>query len=149
MHRGQFLQPDRSMGDESTVGGYALVHGRPAALEGRNGLSYSVEILSDELEADDVVPAMVVGSAPPRFGAYLIFVQWSRLGAQRVEGHVESAFLAAASSAAEAERLLGAMELRDAQRVLDEILRERHGASTRRWWTASDAAGDASGEGAV
>jgi hypothetical protein len=107
----QFLPPDHSKGDERTVGGYAAVHARPAALEGPNGISYSLEILSDST-GDPMCP----------FGAYLLFVRWSRLGTQRVEGHLESDFLAWGRTAADAERTLGAMPLTEAQRVLDALI---------------------------
>ena len=50
MRHGQYIPPDPSKGDDSTVGGYAAVHGRPAALEGRDGFSYSIEILGDTME---------------------------------------------------------------------------------------------------
>jgi hypothetical protein len=125
---GQYIPPDPSKGDESTVAGYAAVHSRPAALEGRDGFSYSIEVMSDS-----------TGDARRPFGAYLLFVQWSRLGAQKVEGHVESEFLAFADAAAAAEASLGAMRLAEAQAVLDGLIRARDGASTRRWWTAIDA----------
>lgn len=125
---GQYIPPDPSKGDESTVAGYAAVHSRPAALEGRDGFSYSIEVMSDS-----------TGDAGRPFGAYLLFVQWSRLGAQKVEGHVESEFLAFGADAAAAEASLGAMRLAEAQAVLDGLIRARDGASTRRWWTAIDA----------
>ena len=130
MSHGQYLPPDPSKGDDSTIGGYAAVHSRPAALEGRDGYSYSIEILSD-----------MVDDATEPFGAYLMFVQWSRLGAQKVEGHVESDFLAWGVDAAEAERLLGAMPLVEAQGVLDALLRTRDGDASRRWWSATDSNG--------
>jgi FAD/FMN-containing dehydrogenase len=133
---GQYLPPDPSKGDESTVAGYVAVHARPAALEGRDGFSYSIEILSDS-----------TGDAVEPFGAYLMFVQWSRLGAQKVEGHVESDFLAWGASVGEAEGLLGAMKLAAAQEVLDGLLRTRDGANTRRWWSATDAASEAGADG--
>ena len=41
---GQWLQPDHSLGDANTIGGYMRVHARPAAFEGPDGLSYSVAI---------------------------------------------------------------------------------------------------------
>lgn len=125
---GQYIPPDPSKGDESTVGGYAAVHGRPAALEGRNGFSYSVEILSDATDE------------PGRpFGAYLLFVQWSRLGAQKVEGHLESPFIEWANSACEAEDAARRLPLVEAQRILDALIRAREGDSSRRWWTAVEA----------
>ena len=123
MTPGQHLPPEYDKGDETTVGGYAAVHARPAALEGRDGMSYSLDVLSDS-----------TGEHARPFGAYLIFVQWSRMGAQKAEGHLETDFLAWGASAAEAERALGAMTLIEVQRALDALIAARDGRSTRRWW---------------
>jgi len=121
---GQHLPPEYEKGDETTVGGYAAVHSRPAALQGRDGMSYSLDVLSD-----------ATGEAARPFGAYLIFVQWSRLGAQKAEGHLETDFLAWGNDAAEAELALGTMPLTQAQRLLDaSILARAGGSSTRRWF---------------
>ena len=122
MTPGQHLPADYSLGDESTVGGYAAVHARPAALEGRDGLSYSLDVLTDT--TDD--------SARP-FGAYLLFVQWSRMGAQKVDGHLESGFVAWGATADAADRALRVMPLVEAQRILDTLIRDRDGDSNRRW----------------
>ncbi len=123
MSHGQFLPPDHDAGDETTVGGYVAVHARPAALEGRDGMSYSLDLLSD-----------ATGDAARPFGAFLLFVQWSRVGAQKAEGHVETDFLAWGETAADAERALGAMPIAEAQRLLDALIVARDGATTRRWW---------------
>ena len=124
MTPGQHLPPEYEKGDETTVGGYAAVHSRPAALQGRDGMSYSLDVLSD-----------ATGEAARPFGAYLIFVQWSRLGAQKAEGHLETDFLAWGNDAAEAELALGTMPLTQAQRLLDaSILARAGGSSTRRWF---------------
>jgi len=120
---GQHLPPEYEKGDESTVGGYHAVHSRPAALEGRDGMSYSLDVLSDS-----------TGETARPFGAYLIFVQWSRMGAQKAEGHLETDFLAWGNSAGEAENALGALPLTEAQRALDALISARDGASTRRWF---------------
>jgi hypothetical protein len=133
---GQHLPPDHSKGNESTVGGYAAVHSRPAALEGRDGFSYTLEILSD-----------ATGEKARPFGAYLLFVQWSRMGAQRADGHVESAFLTFGSSAAAVEYELTALPLADAQRILDTLLRDRDGASGRRWLSVIEDESDDGSEG--
>ena len=123
---GQFLPADHSKGDESTVGGYAAVHARPAALEGRDGMSYSLEILTDSTGEADRERA---------FGAYLLFVQWKRIGEQGVAGHLESDFLTWGATAARATRELGAMALVEAQRVLDGLVAEHAGEHQgRRWW---------------
>lgn len=110
----RFLPADHSKGDERTVGGYAAVHARPAALEGRDGLSYSVEILAD-----------ATGEPARPFGAYFLFLQWKRMGEQGIAGHLESAFLAWGDDRAAARAALGAMMLEEVQRVLDTLIRER------------------------
>jgi len=120
---GQFLPADQSKGDERTVGGYAAVHARPAALEGRDGMSYSLDLLSD-----------ATGDASRPYGAFLLFVQWSRVGAQKAEGHLETEFLTFGASAAEAEQRLRDMPLTEAQSRLDALILARDGATTRRWW---------------
>ena len=125
MTPGQHLPPEYEKGDETTVGGYAAVHARPAALEGRDGMSYSLDVLSDS-----------TGESARPFGAYLIFVQWSRVGAQKAEGHLETDFLAWGSSTDEAARALGVMPLAAAQRALDTLISMRDGGSMRRWWDA-------------
>ncbi len=127
MTPGQHLPADYSKGDERTVGGYAAVHARPAALEGRDGFSYSLEVLSDT--TDEPEPER-------RFGGYLLFVQWSRLGAQQVSGHLESAFLSWADSAPDAEATVNAMTLVEAQATLDALITARDGDNSRRWWDA-------------
>jgi hypothetical protein len=125
MTPGQHLPPEYEKGDETTVGGYAAVHSRPAALEGRDGMSYSLDLLSD-----------ATGDAAKPFGAYLIFVQWSRIGAQKAEGHLETDFLAWGATADEAEQVLRTLTLEQAQRALDTLIAARDGASTRRWYDA-------------
>lgn len=104
------------------------MHARPAALEGLDGYSYSIEVLGDSTD-DPAEP----------FGAYLMFVQWSRLGAQKVEGHLETDFVAWGDTPEEAESHAGALKLAAAQAELDALIRARDGASTRRWWSATDA----------
>ena len=124
MTPGQHLPPDHSKGDESTVAGYAAVHARPAALEGRDGLSYSLEILAD-----------TTGTPKEPFGAYLLFVRWRLVGEQGPSGHLESEFLVFGETAAQARRALGAMPLPQAQGLLDALIvvRDGAGASRRRW----------------
>ncbi|MEX2181465.1 MAG: hypothetical protein WD771_05445 [Gemmatimonadaceae bacterium] len=107
----RFLPADHSKGDEHTIGGYAAVHGRPAAFDARDGLSYSVEILVD-------------AAADPRgrFGAYLFFLRWRRIGEEGVEGHLESACLEFGETRQEAMDALGAWSIERAQRELDALL---------------------------
>ncbi|HJR63365.1 MAG TPA: hypothetical protein VJ803_06655 [Gemmatimonadaceae bacterium] len=118
---GRFLPPDHSKGDERTIGGYMAVHARPAAFEGSDGLSYSVEIETDA--TDDPVDA---------YGGYLLFVRWGR-GDPKVSGHLETDFLARAPTPEEARAKVGALSLDDVKRILDDLIRAR-APSSRRWW---------------
>jgi hypothetical protein len=123
---GQFLQPDHSAGDANTIGGYFAVHARPAAFEGSDGMSYSVEMLTDD-----------TGEQARPVGAYLLFVRWRRIGPAGVEGHLESDFLAWGATEAEARAAIGAMPLTEAKRVLDRLIATREGSRpSRRWWDA-------------
>jgi len=123
---GRFLPPDHSKGDESTIGGYMAVHARPAAFEGADGLSYSVEIDTDE-----------TGDRAQPVGAYLLFVQWGR-GEPRVTGHLETDFLVRGTDEHAVREALGAYPLDDVKRILDALIRERARANapSRPWWDA-------------
>ena len=121
---GRFLPPDHSRGDESTIGGYMAVHARPAAFEGPDGMSYSVEIETDDT-GDRAAPA----------GAYLLFVRWGR-GEPTISGHLETDFLARAATAEEARAQVGALPLHEVKRLLDALVRERSPETSRPWWEA-------------
>jgi hypothetical protein len=126
MSHARYRPPDHSKGDESTIGGYMAVHDRPAAFEGSDGFSYSVEIMVDPPETD----------AKP-WQAFFLFVKWARLGAQTPEGHVESDYLAHGSSEADARERIGALPLVDVKDLLDRLIAERAGNQPpRRWWDA-------------
>lgn len=121
----QFLQPDFSKGDPNSLAGYAAVHSRPAAFEGSDGFSYSVEILADEER----------GAEP--WGAYLFFVRWARIGASAPEGHLESDVLARGATEAEARARVGGMKLNEVKAVLDGLIaRSDAGVPKRKWWDA-------------
>ena len=103
------------------------VHDRPAAFAGTDGFSYSAEILADE-----------TGETRRRFGAYLLFVRWARVGAASPEGHVESDFVAYGATPDEALRAAGALELRAVKDILDALIAAAAagGPPPRRWWDA-------------
>lgn len=127
---GRWTQPDHSQGDANTIGGYMRVHGRPAAFEGPDGLSYSVA-----LEVD------ATGDAERPYGAYLLFLRWRRVGAQGVDGHLESDYLAHGETADEAIAALGARTLGEVRGVLFALVSElagggAEGGAGRRWWDA-------------
>jgi hypothetical protein len=134
---GQHLPADHGRGDANTIGGYAAVHGRPAAFEGSDGLSYSVEIVTAR-----------TGHPEHPWGAYLLFVQWGRIGGTAPSGHLESDFLAEADTEEDAAAVVGAMTLGEVRGVLHAAIAERAGGPpARRWWDAMRTEGeDASGE---
>jgi len=121
---GQFRPADHSKGDANTIGGYMAVHDRPAAFEGSDGFSYSVEIITDQTEE----------SRP--WAAFFLFVKWARIGAQSPEGHLESDYLARGDTEAEARSAIGAMPLGEVKAVLDDLIAHRPAPPTRRWFDA-------------
>ena len=133
MPHGQFLPADHSKGDANTVGGYRAVHDRPAAFEGPDGFSYSVEVMAEP--TDD---------AEEPWGAYLLFVRWARIGASAPEGHLESPYLARAATEADALAIVSAFPLITARQELERLITERHDGRRpeRRWWDAMHLDGD-------
>jgi len=119
----QFLPADHAKGDANTVGGYAAVHARPPAFEGRDGASYSVEIMTD-----------ATGERERPFAGYLLFVRWAA-GDPVAAGHVETDYLCYADTEAEVREQIGAMQLNDARGQLDSVVAGR-AASGRPWWEA-------------
>ena len=118
---GQFLPADHSKGDANTVGGYSAVHSRPPAFEGKDGASYSVEILTDK-----------TGDPSQPWAAYLLFVRY-RHGDPVASGHVETPYLRFAQTEEEARGLVGALQLNDALAELNKsIVGESSGG--RPWW---------------
>lgn len=131
---GQHLPADHSRGDANTIGGYAAVHGRPAAFEGSDGLSYSVEIVTTPT-GDDERP----------WGAYLLFVQWARVGSNSPSGHLETEFLAESDTEDDARSVVGALSLGQVRGVLHALIAEKKGgAPSRKWYDVMrDESGDA------
>lgn len=99
------------------------VHDRPAAFEGSDGASYSVEIVTD-LSVEKDLP----------FGAYLLFVRW-RQGDPVASGHLETDFLAFASTEEDARKMVGAMLLNEVKSRLDDLIKARR-AELLPWWDA-------------
>lgn len=122
---GQHLPADHSLGDANTIGGYAAVHGRPAAFEGTDGFSYSVEIVTAPTGHND---------AP--WGAYVLFVQWSRIGGTSPSGHLETDFLAEADTEEDARAVAGALSLSQVRGALHALIAGRADAPPRRWYDA-------------
>ena len=128
----RFQPPDHDKGDANTLGGYMAVHDRPAAFEGSDGFSYSVEIVVDGT-SDRAAP----------YAAYLLFVRWARIGAQSPEGHLETDYLATGRTEADARAMVGAWKLSAVKEALDELIAAQRGTSPgRRWWDAMRDEGD-------
>jgi hypothetical protein len=124
--QGRFRPPDHSKGDERTIGGYAAAHDRPAAFEGIDGFSYSVEIMVEE-----------TGDAAAPWGGFFLLVKWARVGAQSPEGHLESEYLITAQTETDARNQIGAMPLAAVKETLDRLIAERSSAAPARpWWDA-------------
>ena len=127
---GQFLPADHSRGDANTVGGYTAVHARPPAFEGKDGTSYSVEVMTDE-----------TGDPSRPWAGYLMFVRW-RAGDPVAMGHVETGYLRLGATEEEVRTAVGALQLNDALAELNKALDARSGAD-RPWWEAMRDEGDA------
>ena len=120
---GQHLPADHSLGDANTIGGYALAHGRPAAFEGSDGFSYSVEICADQ-----------INDAATEWAAYLLFLRWRRVGASGIEGHLETDYLTRARTQPDAKNGLGAFPLQAARALLEQRIAESAPPPSRRWF---------------
>ena len=118
---GQFLPADHSKGDANTVGGYTAVHARPPAFEGKDGASYSVEIMTDE-----------TGDAERPWAAYLFFVRY-RQGDPVASGHIETEYLGFAETEEEARSLVGALQLNDAVAELNKAIAAKS-SDSRAWY---------------
>ena len=97
------------------------VHDRPAAFEGSDGFSYSVEILAQPEGTSD-------------WGAFFLFVKWARIGAQSPEGHLESDYVARGASEAEAVKNAGGLSLNETKKILDALIERASGSKTTRRW---------------
>lgn len=126
---GQFLPADHSKGDANTIGGYIAVHSRPAAFEGRDGASYSVEILTDANAQK--------GAA---FSTYILFIRW-REGDPVASGHLETEYLSSGTTEAESRAGVERMSLSQVRGELDKLIRGPD--KSRPWYeVARDEDGD-------
>jgi len=128
---GQFRPADHSKGDANTIGGYMAVHDRPAAFEGSDGFSYSVEILAQH--EPGVHPEHSEGTSD--WGGFFLFVKWARIGAQSPEGHLESEYVARGATESEAITNAGKLSLSETKKILDALIdRASRARPGRRWF---------------
>lgn len=126
---GQFLPADHSKGDANTLGGYIAVHNRPAAFEGSDGSSYSVEIVTD-----------AGAGQGGEFSSYLLFIRW-RSGDPVASGHLETPYLSSGANEGESRRAIEQMKLNEVRAQLDKLILES-GDGRPRCDAARDEGGD-------
>ena len=100
------------------------VHARPAAFDGPDGLPYSVAIMVDD-----------TGDASKGFGAYLLFLQWRRIGEPGVDAHLETDYIAFGETADVARAQVGALSLYAVKERLNDLVNARR-STGRKWWDA-------------
>jgi hypothetical protein len=96
--------------DDTTLGGYQQIHGRPPAFGAPDGQAYSVDTFADDTATD--------GSR--RYGAALLFVRWS--GGERPAGHLETDYLAFGATPEEALATVLALTLEQVKAHLDQCV---------------------------
>lgn len=94
--------------DDTTLGGYQHVHGRPPAFGGPDGQAYSVAAFAGDAEEKG------------RYGAALLFVRWGE--GERPVGHLETDYLAFGSTPDEALAPLQALTLEQVKAHLDRCV---------------------------
>jgi len=94
--------------DDTTLGGYQHVHGRPPAFGAADGQAYSVDTFADDL------------AEPGRYGAALLFVRWSE--GERPIGHLETDYLAFGATPDEALAPVLALTLEEVKAHLDRCV---------------------------
>ena len=89
--------------DDTTLGGYQQMHGRPPAFGAADGQAYSVAMFTTDTDG--------------KFGAALLFVRWGE--GERPVGHLETDYLAFGATADEAQAPLLALTLEQVKAHLD------------------------------
>ena len=96
--------------DDTTLGGYSVVHGRAAAFEGVDGEPYTAAVDTENTG---------VGGEP--WVSYLVFLRWSQTGSA-VMGHLETEDLARGATEVEARSVLEALPLSRVKEILDATI---------------------------
>lgn len=93
--------------DDTTLGGYQQIHGRPPAFGAADGQAYSVATFTDD------------AAEPGRYGAALLFVRW---GEGQPVGHLETDYLAFGPTPDEALAPVLALTLEQVKAHLDQCV---------------------------
>lgn len=96
---------------DATLGGYLGEHERPPSFEGRDGGSYTVELMTEPVGTAEAGP----------WRAYLLFVRWR--GTEPV-GHLESGYLSEGTSEREVREAVERMTLHAVKALLDDLISE-------------------------
>jgi hypothetical protein len=94
--------------DDTTLGGYQQVHGRPPAFGAADGQNYSVGTFADD------------SAEQGRYGAALLFVRWGE--GERPVGHLETDYLAFGDTSDEALAPVLALTLEQVKAHLDQCV---------------------------
>ncbi len=94
--------------DDTTLGGYQHVHGRPPAFGAVDGQAYSVDTFADDL------------AEPGRYGAALLFIRWGE--GERPVGHLETDYIGFGATPAEALAPVLALTLEEVKAHLDRCV---------------------------
>ncbi|HLZ45968.1 MAG TPA: hypothetical protein VKQ05_09865 [Gemmatimonadales bacterium] len=94
--------------DDTTLGGYQQMHGRPPAFGAADGQAYSVATFADDAGSDGA------------YGAALLFVRWGESGSP--VGHLETDYLGFGATPEEALAPLLALTLEQVKAHLDQCV---------------------------
>lgn len=122
--------------DETTLGGYAAIHGRAAAFEGSDGSAYTVAIEVEPADASGAADEDPDGDAAgvDAFVGYLVFVRWAAEGSA-IMGHLETGDLASGETEEATHAAIEALTLTRVKEVLEaEIERKRQDAPPGDSW---------------
>jgi hypothetical protein len=93
--------------DDTTLGGYQRIHGRPPAFGTADGQAYSVDTFAADATGEG------------RYGAALLFVRW---GDSAPVGHLETEYLAFGATPDEALAPVLALTLEQVKAHLDQCV---------------------------
>lgn len=122
--------------DDTTLGGYPLVHGRAVALEASDGWPYTVAVETEHDTSED---------RDRPWAAYLVFIRWAQTGSA-VMGHLETPDMARASTRDDAVAEVEKLELTRVKQILEDAIRRKREQEAE-WNPEGRGSADAAGRG--
>ena len=98
--------------DDTTLGGYAAVHGRAAAFDGSDGQPYTAAVETER------------GEDSGEWVGYIVFLRWAQNGSS-VMAHLDTGDLTGAPTEQEARAALEALPLGSVKEILDQEIARR------------------------